>query len=356
MLSRSRLLPHISSLMCKRTFKTNGCRAVLFDIDGVLIRGKKKIKGATESLIRLQEARIPFAFLTNGGGVLESVKTKQLMDILNEEQAKKIELSPEHMILSHSPMKALLDKHRGDKILIIGDHDSAKVAREYGFTNAVGVKDFFHQNPHIHAKSANKVKMSTIEQSVKEYEENNLTQPFKAVFVMHDPEDFGRDLQICMDVLLSRGSPGSPFHLDDQEVDLYMSNPDLLYSGTYSTPRFGQGLFKLCLQSVYKEMNKRDLRLNQFGKPEKVTYEFAEKKLEKIASELGYNKVDVIYAVGDNPAADVRGANNAGHHYQSVLVRTGVFSSPESNDRADPAKHVVQDVNEFVDKLINKGL
>lgn len=30
-----------------------------------------------------------------------------------------------------------------------------------------------------------------------------------------------------------------------------------------------------------------------------------------------------IYAVGDNPAADVRGANRAGHPWVSVLVQTG---------------------------------
>ncbi len=43
--------------------------------------------------------------------------------------------------------------------------------------------------------------------------------------------------------------------------------------------------------------------------------------------------------VGDNPAADVRGANRAGPPWVSVLVRTGVFSGqPGSNSAEDPAQ------------------
>jgi len=51
-----------------------------------------------------------------------------------------------------------------------------------------------------------------------------------------------------------------------------------------------------------------------------------------------------IYAVGDNPAADVRGANTAGAPWVSVLVRTGVFGGAAKNSETDPAHIVVQDV------------
>lgn len=34
---------------------------------------------------------------------------------------------------------------------------------------------------------------------------------------------------------------------------------------------------------------------------------------------------------------DIRGANNAGDHWSSVLVRTGVFTGPQDNDMNDPA-------------------
>ena len=51
-----------------------------------------------------------------------------------------------------------------------------------------------------------------------------------------------------------------------------------------------------------------------------------------------------IYAVGDNPAADVRGANARGPPWVSVLVRTGVFEGREANSATDPAHVVVDDV------------
>jgi hypothetical protein len=52
-----------------------------------------------------------------------------------------------------------------------------------------------------------------------------------------------------------------------------------------------------------------------------------------------------IYAVGDNPAADVRGANTAGPPWVSVLVRTGVWGGEGgNNDIVDPAHVVVADV------------
>jgi hypothetical protein len=52
-----------------------------------------------------------------------------------------------------------------------------------------------------------------------------------------------------------------------------------------------------------------------------------------------------IYAVGDNPAADVRGANTAGTPWVSVLVRTGVWQGRGAkNSDTDPAHVVVHDV------------
>lgn len=50
-----------------------------------------------------------------------------------------------------------------------------------------------------------------------------------------------------------------------------------------------------------------------------------------------------IFAVGDNPAADVRGASQAGPPWVSVLVRTGVFNKG-LNSTSDPAHLVVTDV------------
>ena len=41
--------------------------------------------------------------------------------------------------------------------------------------------------------------------------------------------------------------------------------------------------------------------------------------------------------IGDNPETDIRGANDAGDHWTSVLVRTGVFQVRANGD--DSKKH-----------------
>lgn len=52
--------------------------------------------------------------------------------------------------------------------------------------------------------------------------------------------------------------------------------------------------------------------------------------------------------VGDNPEVDVRGANNAGKPWRSVLVRTGVFSG-SGNYETCPADIVVDHVADAVE-------
>ena len=56
-----------------------------------------------------------------------------------------------------------------------------------------------------------------------------------------------------------------------------------------------------------------------------------------------------FYMIGDNPKADIRGANNIGWH--SVLTRTGVFKGGE-NDNEDPATEVVSDFHEAIQKIL----
>ena len=58
---------------------------VVFDIDGVLQRGKAPVPGAAEALRKLRRARVPHVFVTNNGGRLESHKCEQLNAVLGEQ-------------------------------------------------------------------------------------------------------------------------------------------------------------------------------------------------------------------------------------------------------------------------------
>lgn len=88
---------------------------------------------------------------------------------------------------------------------------------------------------------------------------------------------------------------------------------------------------------LYHELTEgRDsLQVQQYGKPQPVQYRYCEEVLRQQAKTLGWidgNEKDgegayqlVPFMMGDNPAADMRGAVNAGGEWTGILVCTGVF-------------------------------
>lgn len=285
--------------------------ALLLDIDGVIVRGPNVIPNAPQSIQKLKHNNIPFLFLTNSGGCFERDKANDISKWMNTN------IDEKRVILSHTPMQLLAERYKNEKVLIVGRNKCSEIAKEYGFNESIGVDDYARQYPSIHP-------FNEYAPRKQKYPNPQNDKPFKAILVMHDPRDYCQDLQICVDILSSTGWPGYEYS-EKQIIDLYMSNPDLVYSSDFPWPRFGQGLFKLSLQAAFKAMTGNELSLVQYGKPERKTYEFAEKRLLEIAREMGYDELEKIYAIGDNPAADIRGANNAGEKYVSVLTRTGVF-------------------------------
>lgn len=60
---------------------------LLFDIDGVLLRGKKLIPAAKNAFLRLSDEngklRVPTVFVTNAGNASAKTKSEQLSELLN---------------------------------------------------------------------------------------------------------------------------------------------------------------------------------------------------------------------------------------------------------------------------------
>lgn len=171
------------------------------------------------------------------------------------------------------------------------------------------------------------------------------------------------DLQLLCDVITGGGVLGrrhADVPSDAPPVKVYFSNPDLLWANEHSVSRFGQGAFAACLETLHHQLTGKPLQAKRvFGKPNKEPYTLIEEVLEKQARKMGLDLPSTrdldadgkplppfssIFAVGDNPAADVRGANAAGHPWVSVLVRTGVFQGPGTNCYIDPASIVVDNV------------
>ncbi|KAF5834329.1 HAD-like domain-containing protein [Dunaliella salina] len=346
----------------------------VFDIDGVLTRGRSVLepaKKAFEKLTTAQGWKYPVCFLTNGGGVTEAQKAAELSDWLN------VPASEDQVILSHTPMRSLVPALQNQPVLICGRGSVLDVAKYYGFKRCMTVEQLAHAMPNAvpFAQLPGSAEMRNKDGPAQELptEEN----PIKAVLVLTDPRNWYVDLQIILDVLMSGGVPTrSPTESGSvtSPVDLYFSNPDLLWANDFPRNRLGQGAFAHVLLSMYNELaegRKPDFLVKWFGKPNPEPYLLAGKSLLNQAAQMGgvipsnsnwtsgshtHDLAAVfsgIYCVGDNPCADIRGANRAGPPFTSVLVKTGVFKGPGNCPR-DPAMICVQDVLGAVEAALHK--
>ncbi|KAI8467209.1 MAG: HAD-superfamily hydrolase [Monoraphidium minutum] len=277
----------------------------VFDIDGVLIRGATVLPAARKAMQMLWSGgawRAPVVFLTNGGGVSEARKAQELTGWLG------VPVAEGQVVLSHTPFRRLAPRLGQHPVLVCGRKDFVAVAASYGFSKVLTTKDLSEAL-------------------------GGAATPFG-------------------------GAPRETAPPGSRPVAVYFSNPDLLWANDHARPRFGQGAFATALDALHRATTGGPIpEARFFGKPNPEPYELAEQLLVEQAVGLGLAPpsaaedpasaaralFSAIYAVGDNPAADVRGANSRGPPWVSVLVRTGVFEGREANSAADPAHAVVDD-------------
>ena len=143
-----------------------------------------------------------------------------------------------------------------------------------------------------------------------------------------------------MDVLTARPTP----------PPLFFTNPDFLFSGRFSSPRLAQGAWRIALDAIYRQYTGHPLPYQLIGKPELITFRWAERMMQRRADEMKAGTVVRRYMIGDNTAADIRGGNRAG--WTSVFVRTGTIKRGESEDEQP---HVVcENVGEAVDWIVEQ--
>lgn len=107
---------------------------VAFDIDGVVMKGDTMIPGADRALRRLDAARVPYIFLTNGGGMMEWKKGQSV------QKATGVAVDGESQVIcSHTPFRAVVNEFRDRRVLILGSREVMDVARQYGLRDPVSV-------------------------------------------------------------------------------------------------------------------------------------------------------------------------------------------------------------------------
>lgn len=330
-------LRHVSTTFSKRP-------SFVFDIDGVLLRGTIPLPSARAALHQLFDTRqhrwrTPIAFLTNGGGHTEQTRASLLSSLLD------LTISADQIILSHTPLRQLAPRYnnRGGVVITVGPPGCAHAAKEYGYNSVLPLERLALARP----EATPFAKLDHLDSITKE-ELALAAMPVCAIFVMADSRDWGRDIQLMVDILASDGSVGRRIS-EKQIVDLYFCNPDILFPNEYTIPRLAGGSFRVALEAVFEKVTGRRLKILQMGKPYASNYEAAEGVLREQARRLGWAEeegVERVYAIGDNPMSDVRGANEWGRGWISVLVRTGNFRGV--NDKTDPAKVVCDDVCEAI--------
>lgn len=306
----------------------------------------------------------PLVFLTNGGGLTEEQKALQLTSLLD------VQVTPNQVVLSHTPMRPLA-KQLGDRqVLVSGRGLVAEVAKAYGFKRVVTprciVKAVPEAVPFFEDQGAMVLEGHAATHHREPLPAGTEADPIRAVLVMTDPSNWYLDLQLIIDVILGKGVLGRrPEETlpGDDEVQVYLSNPDLLWQAEWPAPRFGQGALAACLDALHRQLTGQPLKATTFGKPSPETYRLTEQQLLKQADQLGltlphstdphHSPFSAIYAIGDNPYSDVAGANAAGEPWVSVLVtKTGVA---RENSRVHPAQVVVDDVDAAVQAAVHRS-
>ncbi|VDK45023.1 unnamed protein product [Taenia asiatica] len=276
---------------------------LLFDIDGVLLRGTTPIPEALLAMDLLKgrngKLRVPIAFVTNACGNAQA-KVDQLSSIFN------IDLQPEQVIFAPSPFQSFTHWH-DMRVLVVGQGDMKKIAEDLGFKHVYTMEQVAEAWPLLDMVNHENRKIVA-----KGYKENKDFPRIEAIVLMGEPVQWEMYLQLLIDLLMTDGKPDhKPEANPKNHLPVLACNMDLLYMGQACMPRFGHGAFLVCLESLYERVSGYPLKYTALvGKPSEITYRFSEHILSKAAKRMGISRpLRKIYFFGDNPEVDILGAN-----------------------------------------------
>ncbi|XP_071669399.1 haloacid dehalogenase-like hydrolase domain-containing 5 isoform X3 [Patagioenas fasciata] len=274
----------------------------LFDIDGVLVRGKTPIPAARTAFQKLVNSQgrflVPVVFVTNAGNCLRQEKADQLSHLLG------VPISRDQVMMSHSPLR-MFKRYHEKCVLVSGQGPLLDIAQDLGFCQPITIETLREKHPLLdvvdHERRPNVLYPSAVE-----------LPKIEAVVLFGEPVRWETNLQLIIDVLLTSGYPGNPYwHQHHPHIPVLACNMDLMWVAEAQSPRFGHGTFMVCLENIYKKITGKDLKYEALmGKPSKLTYQYAEYLIRAQAAERHWKQpIQTLYAVGDNLMTDVYGAN-----------------------------------------------
>ncbi|KAL8602856.1 hypothetical protein ACOMHN_056350 [Nucella lapillus] len=273
----------------------------LFDIDGVIVRGKKLLPSAREAFQLLTDEhghfQVPALFVTNAGNALRCKKAHQLSQWLG------INVTEDQVVMSHSPLRMFQQFHERH-VLINGQGPIKEIAHNLGFTRVTTVDQLSASFPHLDVMDHKRCRTAPC--AFEDY-----FPPIEAVVLFGEPVRWEMPLQVLLDVLMSDGKPHAPpTSLPYPHLPVLACNMDLLWMAEAPTPRFGHGCFLHALEGLYQKITGRELKYTALiGKPSDITYHHADYLLHQQALRLGIDGIKTIYCIGDNPETDIYGGN-----------------------------------------------
>lgn len=203
---------------------------IAFDIDGVVLLGNSPVGGSPGALRRLYGAdgrlKIPYVFLTNGGGFPEAKRACELSQLLD------INVSPSQVLQGHSPFKQLVKRFENELVVAVGKGEPAAVMSEYGFKYVLSIDEyascFENIDPLAPYKKWTTKLAATQNANFNESicRDDVFSKRVQAAFVVSDPVDWSRDIQVLCDILKTGGLPGRNV---GPQPHIYFANDDLEY-------------------------------------------------------------------------------------------------------------------------------
>ncbi|XP_023655492.2 haloacid dehalogenase-like hydrolase domain-containing 5 [Paramormyrops kingsleyae] len=287
---------------------------LLFDIDGVLVRGRTPIPAARKAFQKLFNPQghfvVPVVFVTNAGNCLRQTKADQLSHILG------VPISQDQVMMSHSPLR-MFRKYHDKCVLVSGQGPVLDIAKNLGFEKVLSIGMLRESFPLLDVVDHNrrpKLPSSSIA---------NIPQ-IEAVILFGEPIRWETNLQLIIDILLTNGNLGHAHqNLKVPHLPLLACNMDLMWMAEAHSPRFGHGAFLVCLENIYKKITGKELKYEALvGKPSELTYQYAEYLIREQASERNWSRpIRSLYAIGDNLMTDIYGANLYNRYLEERLAR-----------------------------------
>ncbi|KFO80660.1 Cat eye syndrome critical region protein 5, partial [Cuculus canorus] len=310
----------------------------LFDIDGVLVRGRTPIPAAKTAFQKLVNSQgqflVPVVFVTNAGNCLRQKKADQLSHLLG------VPISQDQVMMSHSPLRVFKRYH--DKcVLVSGQGPLLDIAQDLGFCQPITIETLREKHPLL---------------DVVDHDRRPNVLVTISVVLFGEPIRWETNLQLIIDVLLTSGYPGNPYHRESYpHIPVLACNMDLMWVAEAQSPRFGHGTFMVCLENIYKKITGKDLKYEALmGKPSKLTYQYAEYLVRAQVAERQWKQpIQTLYAVGGSATLsqdeeidhswEDEFALAAAARCRSVLVCTGVYN-PHTEVPLDPRESVTETV------------